>query len=283
MIDTKQDVVWKTYPDYPFIQANQFGEVRMVDRVAVRKNGIKFPVKGRMLKQYLDGHGYLNVFFGVNGKQITLKVHRIVAACFLPNPNNLPEVNHKDNNPKNNSVSNLEWCSHEYNIAYREKYGKSAAEVLGCPVFAVNLKTLDVSHFETQTEAARQLGLSQTEVSATVKGRRNQAGGYWFTEDKNEIDKEKIKEIKDSMYFLGGVIAVNLETFEVSRFKSQREAAKQLEVNFKSINDVLKGRKKKTHGYWFCYADESAVENTRARFDDRIASKVKMLMNENYN
>lgn len=195
--------VWRQYLDYDFIEASNLGRIRIKDRVVKGGNGSKRSYNGHVLKQWLDRNGYLFVNFRVNGKTVNLKVHRIVAICFLPNPDNLPEVNHRDNNPKNNSVENLEWCDHKYNIAYREKYGTAQNR----PVFVVNLKTL-----------------------------------------------------------------------EVSRFKSQGEAARQLGVCSPNVNDVLKGRRKQTGGYWFCNADENAVENIRVKFGDKIAKKVEELM-----
>lgn len=205
----KEKAVWKTYPGIDFLQANQFGEVRTIDHYTEGKDRKRRFIKGHVLKQYADRHGYMQVYPYVNGKHVKLQTHRIVATCFLPNPDNLPEVNHKDNNRKNNSVSNLEWCTPQYNTAYREKYGKSAAEVSGRPVFAVDLKTLEVLHFESQHEAARQLG-----------------------------------------------------------------------VSVGNICDVLKGRRKQTHGFWFCYTDSNAVEKTRVKFGDEVAHEVKALMNK---
>lgn len=264
----KQETIWKPYPEYPFIQANQFGEIRTIDRTMTRKNGRKYFVRGRVLKQHPNSNGYLQVSFKVNGKEVSLYVHRIVATCFLPNPDNLPQVNHKDCNPKNNSVENLEWCTGEYNNAYKEKYGKSAAEVSGRPVFAVNLKTFEVLRFESQSEAARQLGVCVGSINSVLKGRYNQAGGFWFTEDESEITEEKIQTIKDGIP--KEVLAINLKTFKVSRFQSQREAARQLGVNQGHVNHVLKGRQKQTHGLWFCYADENAEKNIRAKFGDKV-------------
>jgi hypothetical protein len=63
--------------------------------------------------------GYITVILYKNYKIKALRVHRLVAEAFIPNPDNLPEVNHKDENPMNNEVSNLEWCNRSYNINYR--------------------------------------------------------------------------------------------------------------------------------------------------------------------
>ena len=115
---TDEEVVWKTFPDpkYPFIEADQFGEIRTIDHYVQVKGQEKRLVKGHVLKQQRDRYGYMFVCFGVNGKTVNLKVHRIVATCFIPNPLGLPQVNHKDNNKTNNAVSNLEWCTLEYNM-----------------------------------------------------------------------------------------------------------------------------------------------------------------------
>lgn len=279
--EVKEEAVWKTYPSIDFLQANQFGEIRTIDHYVTYKNGAKHFVKGHVLKQYSDSLGYMRIHLNVKGKTVNLQVHRIVASCFLPNPDNLPQVNHKDCNPSNNNVNNLEFCTPQYNTAYREKYGTSAAEVLGRPVFAVNLETSEVLHFETQREAARQLGINYKQINKVLKGRLNQTGGFWFTEDESKITEEKIQEIKDKMNFLGGVFAVNLKSLEVLRFKSQCEAARQLDVSQGNIWSVFNGRQKQTGGYWFCRADEHAVEKTRVKFGDEVADEVEKLMNEN--
>lgn len=78
------------------------------------------------------------------------------------------------------------------------------------------------------------------------------------------------------------VIAINSETSEVFWFESQHEAERKLGVKNSHINAVVKGRRyKTTGGYWFCDADENAVEKTRSKFDDEIARKVEELLSDN--
>lgn len=272
----KNYVVWKPYPKYPFIEANQFGDIRTIDRTVVGKDGKKYHIKGRVLKQQLNKNGYMYVGVKISGKRIILSVHRIVATCFLPNPKHLEQVNHKDCNRLNNNVSNLEWCSASYNNQYREKY----SEAKGHSVFAVNLETLEVLHFPSQSEASRQLGVSVQSINDVIKGRCNTAKGYLFTEDESEITKEKIQEIKAKMRFLGGVIAVNLKSLEVLRFESQHEAARQLGVNQSDITMVTKEKLNKVGRYWFCNADKNAMEKVKTKFGDEIANRVRKLMSE---
>lgn len=286
MTNTKeQAAVWKQYPDYPFIEANQYGDVRTTDHYVTRSDGRKQFVKGRILKQHMDKDGYMQISTRMNGKNVNLLVHRVVATCFLPNPDNLPQVNHRDGDRTNNSVENLEFCTPQYNTAYREKYGVSAKEftkALRKSLFAVNLKTLEVLWFPSQHEAARQLGVDVRSINSVLKGRYKQTGGYWFTEDENEITEEKIREIKDNAHFFGGVFAVNLKTEKISFFVSQCEAARQLGVDQRNILNVLKGQHKTAGGYWFCYADEHAIENIKAKFGDKVADEVEKLTNRNY-
>lgn len=267
--------VWKQYPDIQFIETSTLGRVRTLNR-KVSQGRSKRLVKGHVLKQYDNGHGYLYVQFSVDGKNVHKLVHRLVAETFISNPNNLTEVNHKDNNPLKNNVSNLEWCTHKYNIEYREKHGVSAKEYISKkPVLAVSLKTLEVFKFKSQREAGRELGIAHSNINNVIKGRYGQTGGYWFTDDESKINKNKLREINNNTPFRGGVFAVNLETLEVFKFKSQSVAAHRLKINKGSVSDVIKGRLKQVRGYWFVRADSSAVESTRVKFGDSVARRVK--------
>lgn len=188
MTNTEQEV-WKTYPKIPFIQASNLGRVRTKDRYVKTKNGQRF-VKGRILKQCSNDHGYMYVTFRVGGKIVHLRVQRVVATCFIPNLDNLPEVNHKDNNRTNNATSNLEWCTGSYNCQYREKYGKAS----GRPVIAINPETSEVFGFKSQHEAARQLGFAYQNVGAIINGEQNTAGGYSFLNaDENAVENARTK------------------------------------------------------------------------------------------
>lgn len=82
----EEKIIWKQYSKIPFIEANQFGEIRIKDRVVTGKDGKTYHSKGHILKQHQNQDGYMFVSFRANGKFVCLKVHRIVATCFLPNP-----------------------------------------------------------------------------------------------------------------------------------------------------------------------------------------------------
>ena len=85
--------------------------------------------KKGFLKAGTVSGGYQAVDLCKNGKRTTTLIHRLVAQAFIPNPDNLPEINHRDENPKNNVVENLEWCDHSYNINYGTRNEKVSKRV----------------------------------------------------------------------------------------------------------------------------------------------------------
>ena len=258
--------IWKALPGGPGVEVSTLGNVRILDRLISSETMTRF-TKGRILKQHEDSDGYLQVNIPVDGKWATKRVHRLVAQTFIKNTDNLPQVNHKDCNPSNNCVSNLEWCTSEYNIEYREKYGKALSQ----PVYAVNLRTSKISHFRSRHEASHSLGVYHQNINAVIKGELKQTGGYWFTEDDGngiEIDKNKLNNILAGTLFRGAVFAVNLKTQEVSQFPSQREASRVLGVNIGTLNGVIKGKYKQSHGYWFTNDDENADDAIKRKLHD---------------
>ena len=190
--------LWKPLPGVPGVEVSTLGNVRTLDKVVSTEKVTRFQ-KGRVLKQFNVSGGYLQVNVKVDGKWTNKLVHRLVAQTFIVNPDGLPEINHKDNNPLNNNVSNLEWVTHKENIAYREKYGTPAKDfVPKSPVYAVNLKTQETLWFESQNEAGRALGAYVPNINAVIKGRLNKTNGYLFVnadENANDVIKHKLNVI----------------------------------------------------------------------------------------
>jgi len=102
-------------------------EVRAVPSIpyfGVTPDGrVKNMISERWLSICDNGNGYKQVFVCVRNKHYMRYVHRLVAECYLPNPNNLPEVNHKDGNKANNNVDNLEWCTRSENQQHAIRTG----------------------------------------------------------------------------------------------------------------------------------------------------------------
>jgi len=192
-MDNKAEI-WRKHPYIEKIEVSTFGRVRTLDRTVPSSWNTTRLVKGKVLKQSDNGTGYLKVGVKINGKWNKKFVHRLVAQTFIKNPDNLPMVNHRDCNIKNNHVENLEFCTASYNRRYQEKFGKSQ----GHPVLAVNLSTLEVSQFKSQSEASRVFGIFQESISRVIKGRYKYTHGYWFVnaDDKAvDLTKQKLREI----------------------------------------------------------------------------------------
>ena len=119
-----------------YYEVDQFGRVYGLERIIkVNDNGRNYekPIAGKQLKQSMHTKGYKTVSLTKDGKTKTLFVHRLVAEAFIPNVNNLPMVNHKDEDKTNNFVENLEWCTNDYNINYGTARKRQAKKIRGIP------------------------------------------------------------------------------------------------------------------------------------------------------
>ena len=187
--------IWKDIVGYEGLyQVSNFGHVKSLDRVDT-ENHFR---SGQIMKlKYLRGYARVGLR---NGKcQKEYQVHRLVAIAFIPNPKNLPQVNHKDCNPQNNFVfinpdgsvnpekSNLEWCDAKYNINYGDRNKKTADRLRGMERpynwKAVNCFSLSgefLKRYESVEKAASETKTQANAISACCKKRKYYytAGGY---------------------------------------------------------------------------------------------------------
>ena len=148
--------------------------------------------KNTFLKPYL-ARGYFKVCLCKDKIRKQVLIHRLVAESFLPNPQNLPQINHIDENKKNNCVDNLEWCNAKYNINYGEhnkKVGKSHCK----KVYCVELGKV----FESAKLAAMQLGLSDSNIAKCCKGKYKTTGGYHWEYADDNLLKELVGDNDES-------------------------------------------------------------------------------------
>ena len=127
--------------------------------------------------------GYYSIVMYRDGESKTYTIHRLVALAFIPNPDNLPEVNHKDECKTNNNVSNLEWCSKSYNINYgtrNERCGEKHLnrKDLSKPVKQFKKDGVFIKEYPSMMEVERQTGYINSYISNCCKGRRKSAYGY---------------------------------------------------------------------------------------------------------
>ena len=140
--------------------------------------------KGKLIKPHKHKRGYLYCCLSQNGKVYNRRIHILVAKAFIPNPNNLPEINHKDENKSNNIVTNLEWCTKVYNIQYGSGIDRRSKAVIGLKNNKIIYK------FKSTAEAGRK-GFNHHHISSCCLGKRKTHKGL------NWKYIENIKEIQD--------------------------------------------------------------------------------------
>lgn len=121
---------WKPIIGYENIyEISSRSRIRSVDRIIKHSKGpgCRF-LKGKIIKPVVSVLGYSFVTLSKNGKTKTFRWHRIVALTFIPNPNNLPQVNHIDGIKTNNKISNLEWCSSKHNVHHAFETGLNGSD-----------------------------------------------------------------------------------------------------------------------------------------------------------
>ena len=127
-------------------------------------------VWGHKRKKFLspgsDKYGYLKVNLCKDGKLKPKLIHRLVAEAYIPNPNNLPEVNHINEDKTKNEVSNLEWCTRSYNINYGTCIPRRASHLYKA-VYCVELDRT----FESIARASAELGIKRNNISYSLNRR----------------------------------------------------------------------------------------------------------------
>ena len=170
-----ENEVWKDVVGYEGLyKVSDRGNVYSVERVS--SQGKK--IGGRILRPRDHKDGYLRVNLYKNGRVKTKSIHRLVTEAFIPNPKKLPQVNHKDENPSNNELSNLEWCDARYNLNYGTRTEK-VVKVQSKKVRAVNIKTGEIIIFKSTSEAGSK-GYNQSSVAKACKGVYNIGGGNLY-------------------------------------------------------------------------------------------------------
>lgn len=171
--------IWKSINETNgYYEISNLGNVRTIDRYARVCGGGKRIVKGKPIKPMICSNGYLELQASIEGKRRIFMIHRLVAQYFIPNPNNLPEVNHKDENPQNNHVDNLEWCTPKYNCNYGTRNQRCMEKVIKKPVRQLSLDGKLIAVFPMVSEAMRATGINNSQIIRVCKGTNITAGGY---------------------------------------------------------------------------------------------------------
>ena len=197
--------IWKLINDFPNYMVSNFGRIKSLDTTGTWK-------EEKILLPHNNGNGYLYVGLWKKGKCKRFGVHRLVAEAFIPNPQNLPCVNHKNELKDDNRVENLEWCDHKYNSNYgtcierriknviengimkgvnNSMYGKHHSEEtkkkigkankngkLSKTILQYDLDGNIIKEWPSTREIERELGFYHTSISACCKGKQITAYKY---------------------------------------------------------------------------------------------------------
>ena len=160
---------WRDIKGYEGLyQVSNLGRVKSL----ARKTNNQYGKKERLMTQKLDKDGYKRVGLNKNGKQIYYGVHRLVAQAFISNPNNYPQINHKDEDKSNNKVDNLEWCDGKYNQNYGT-INERRTQKLKKKVICITTG----EKFDSIIEASEKYNIkNKSDISRVCKGDRNYCG-----------------------------------------------------------------------------------------------------------
>lgn len=228
------------------------------ENYSINENGeVKNNKTNKLLKQSQHKNGYMSVSIKItNGSYKQYYVHRLVAETFLPNLDNLTDVNHKDYNKQNNSVENLEWCSrsdnlkHSYNYENRNKNRKHAKELATKNHEKMKIKVTQrtlsgefVAEYNSMREAEEKTGIPIQNISSVTSGKRRSAGGYiWEKSDGIDFEYNPTK-------YFSAVQQLDLNDNIIAEYYSMADAARATGIDSNNISAVCAGKRKTTGGF----------------------------------
>lgn len=181
--------IWKDVKGYEGIyQVSNKGRIKSLSRYERGRNGKPCFRKEKILKGQVSQYGYRRIQLFKDSKVKFPGVHRVVAEAFIPNPENKPQVNHKDGNKLNNNVENLEWVTQSENMKHALELGlykpnvesarKKANKVRLTKVNQYDFNGNYLRSFNSVKEAAKHVGVHQSGISNNLRGVSKSAGGY---------------------------------------------------------------------------------------------------------
>lgn len=207
-----ENEIWKEIPFLKDYEVSNLGRIL--------KHNYAYTKETKIVKLSTYKFGYK--YFTANNKKYT--VHRLVAQAFIPNPNDYPIINHVDNNPSNNRVENLEWCTYKHNMEHCLKCGrfeeakkkisrankgknnpgtiKNLAEINSKKVMQYDLNGIFVKEWSKIKDAEKELGILATSITKNCKHKCKMAGGFiWrYKGDNTEIEYNNLKKSNSTGY-----------------------------------------------------------------------------------
>lgn len=161
-------------------QVSNHARIRSVERIGKHSKGGDKLLRSKEKKPFYTSNGRVRVELSKNGVNKKHSLHVIVAKAFVPNPKNLEEVNHKDENPKNNYPENLEWCTHLYNMNYGTRTQRASESKFKAVGMYHPKENILMRVFISMKEAAEFLNVSNSCITISCKKEKRLIKGYKF-------------------------------------------------------------------------------------------------------
>jgi|LGVE01.1.fsa_nt_gb hypothetical protein len=176
--------IWRDIPNYElFYQVSNFGRIKSLPRKILKSDNKHQTLKGVVLTPVLTNRYHI-VSLSKCGVRKTYRVHRLVALTFIPNPENKPQINHRDFITTNNAIDNLEWCTASENALHSVKYNKNRNyyrehnHKLKKKVVQLSLNNVVIKVWESLYSIQKTLNIHKSNVGKVCKGKQHTAGGF---------------------------------------------------------------------------------------------------------
>lgn len=229
---------WKNIDGYPHYKINEDGQVKRLKDYIIDCNGIEHLVKEKILRTKINKNGYISVTLSEYGIRKGFFIHNLLAKAFISNPNNLPCVNHIDENPSNNKLNNLEWVTYSQNAKHSIKRIIKSHEKEMIPVYSINPKTKNIIKYIGIRDAARKVNGHHTNINVAIKRKSIAYGYFWSKEYPTNIEDYTIESLqnrkilnKHNTLGLSGILRINIYSKEIEYLNTLKECAKIANVN----------------------------------------------------
>lgn len=241
--------IWKDIKGYEGkYQVSNKGRIKSLSR-AIPHLGSFRVIPERIMTQHVSStNGYYMVSLCKDNKYEWMLTHRIVATAFIPNPNNLPYINHKDEIKIHNNVENLEWCTPSYNMNYSNVREKQI-NAISKEVEQYDFDGRFIKRYKNCYAAGRELGVSPSSIRMCCIGEIGSTRGFiwkYTNEEKKKNTRPRLRRV--CQYDTNG----NL----VKVWASIKEAADALGCDCTGIIGCCKGRRNKCNNYKWMYYDK---------------------------
>lgn len=241
--------VWKDVSRFEgFYQVSNLGRIKSVDRIITDRNRPNRCIfhEGRIIRQSVDKVGYYSLHLSVKSKVSVKRVHRIVAEAFIPNPDNFPCINHKDETRTNNSASNLEWCTHKYNTNYgtcieRIRNKNILRTDMGTPIYQYSLDGSFVCRHDSISSIERSLGFSKRSIRQVLDGVHASSHGYIWIKSKDDDMAKRLSQWYNNPKNHHKVVQLDLAGNRITEYNSISEASRATGIDRSNIGRCCTG------------------------------------------